>query len=100
LESLKVLHTVVGNGAKNKFGSCWQWREWNNLGLLFSFTNSRYELSPPLAVALEASHRRCQERDDAFSEHSLKKLSEETSANTPRFSYPYGAMNFHGRVGN
>jgi hypothetical protein len=32
-------------------------------------------------------------RDDACS-------PVETSANTPRFSYPYIAMNFHGRVGN
>ncbi len=73
LERLKLLHIAVGNGAKNKFRSCWQWREWNFLGLLFSFTNSRYELSPPLAVALEASHQRCQERDDACSVHTLKK---------------------------
>jgi hypothetical protein len=24
----------------------------------------------------------------------------QTRANTPSFSYPYGAMNFHGRIGN
>jgi hypothetical protein len=67
LESLKVLHTVVGSGANNKFGSCWQWREWNFLGLLFSFINrnSRYELPTPLAIALEASHRHYQGRGDA-----------------------------------
>ncbi len=35
--------------------------------------------------------RYCELRDDACSDV-------ETSANVPRFSYPYVAMNFHGRM--
>ncbi len=37
--------------------------------------------------------RYCELHDDAFS-------GDDTSANTPRFSFPYGAMNFNGRVGS
>jgi hypothetical protein len=67
-----LLHTVVGNGAKNKLGSCCQWR--NELLGLFSFIsrwNSHYGNCTMMPVT---PLRPC-------------------SANT-RFSYPYGTMNF------
>ncbi len=72
------LHTVGGNGDKNKFGS----ELIKSLILFFSVGNG----------AMNAL-RYCELQDDAFS-------GVDTSANTPHFSFPYDAMNFNGHAGN
>jgi hypothetical protein len=95
---LAAFFTVVDNGTKNKFGSCCQCHNELFLELFFSFINrkSRCELSARLAIALgyltgiAKSGYAC----------TLYRLLDETSANTPSFSYPYGAMNFRCRFNN
>jgi hypothetical protein len=71
----------------------------NFLGLFFSINmNSRCELSALLAIALEGYH--ISVAKSGINACTLYRLLDETSANTPRFSYPNGAMNFRCRFGN
>jgi hypothetical protein len=78
-----LLHTVVGDGPMNKFGSCIQWRSELFKPRMLFFPVGKGTMNAP---------QYCELRDACSAVN--------TSANTPRFSYPYIAMNFHGRVGN
>jgi hypothetical protein len=64
--------------------------------LLFSVGNGSLNAHKIGSCAMNES-RWWQLLDDAC---TLYRLRDETSVNTPLFSYPYGAMNFHHRIGN
>jgi hypothetical protein len=75
-----LLHTVVGDGPMNKFGSCIQWRSELFKPRMLFFAVGKGTMNTP----------RYWELRDACSDVN-------TSANTPRLSYPYIAMNFNSR---
>ncbi len=74
--------TAVGNGAMNKFRICFQWRHEQNVVILCR--QRLYEGSAILAPMMPVHYTFCAMRSVWF---------------TPRFFYPYGAMNFMPALG-
>jgi hypothetical protein len=75
-----LLQTAVGDGAMRKFGICFQWRNEHFKARMLFFSVGKGAMNAP---------RYWQPRDT----NALYRLRDETSANTPRLSYPNGAMN-------
>jgi hypothetical protein len=98
-----AIRIIIANSAHSSVSgllfttySCWQWR-YEQIWKLFpngtvNFFYPKYCFFPVGKVAMNALQywELCNDACNAV----------ETSANTPRFSYPYCVMNFHGRVGN
>jgi hypothetical protein len=79
ITGLFLQHSAVGNGALNKFGNYFQWRSELLKFIMFFFYVGKGAMN-----AIWELH------DDACTVYYT--LRDETSANTPCFSYPYGAM--------
>ncbi len=82
----------IGTGILFTTYICWQRRYWKLL-IMAS------ELVKPWMLFFLGGQRR-NERSAILGTADDACSAVETSANIPRSSYPYGAMNFHGRVGN